>query len=163
MKTHAGATLILVAIVAYACAPTGSSPTQSQGTPTPAGSAAAGAPIGSWTSTLTGADLQAAGFSEPGAISENAGTFTLTFGPDGTWTLAQVTDHPVRWPVFRGPFATTGPGTLEMTTAFPEAYAGEVVAVEWTMEGGGLRLHLISPDDPLIRAQLETHVWAPAP
>jgi hypothetical protein len=121
------------------------------------------APIGSWTMTLTAADLTAADFTDPGFVAENTGTFTTTFGADGKWTTAQTTTHPVRWPVFQGTYIVTGPGALEMKTEFPSDYAGDVVAITWTREAEGIRFKLVSPDDPVLRLNLETHPWTPLP
>lgn len=121
------------------------------------------APVGSWSMTMSAADLEAAGFTEAGLIGENTGTFTFTVAPDGTWTMAQSTPVPVRWPVFRGTYAVTGTGTFEMTTEFPADYAGDVVTVDWSLDDGNLRLRLIAPEDPLLRLQLEAHPWAPLP
>ena len=121
------------------------------------------APIGSWTYTLTEEDLRAAGFTETGLIAENVGTSTFTVESDGTWTMVQTTTQPVRSPVFRGTYAVTAPNTLEMRTTFPGDYAGEIVTVEWSRVDDGLRLRVVSPPDPLLKVQFETHTWAPSP
>jgi hypothetical protein len=113
--------------------------------------------------TLTEADLRGAGFTDAGLIGENTGTFTFTLVQDETWTMAQSTDRPIRWPVFRGTWTVPGPGSIEMRTEFPQDYAGEVVTVRWTVGTEGLRLEVMSPPDPLIKAQLETHPWARSP
>jgi hypothetical protein len=165
-KTSFG--FIGLTILALACttpASSGSGSSAAAGSPAgPAGSSAASgeAPIGTWSMMLTAADLAAAGFTDPGFVAENTGTFTYTFGADGTWTVAQTTTHPVRWPVFRGTYVVTGPGALEMKTEFPSDYAGDVVAITWTREGEGLRLKVVSPDDPVLRLNLETHQWMPS-
>jgi hypothetical protein len=159
----------LVAIAVFGCAaPPSGSPDAAMPSTAPGASRSAApigddAPIGSWTMTLTGDDLRAAGFTETGLVSENVGAFTFTVQPDGTWTMAQATPQPVRWPVFRGTYSVTAPGTLEMRTTFPSDYAGEVVTVAWSRGDDGLRLHVLSPPDPLLRVQLETHPWAPSP
>jgi hypothetical protein len=159
MKRFTGLGVLgLVAVLAGCGSPPGGS-----GSAVPISSAAAEAPLGAWTMAVTADDLTAAGFTEPGAHAENTGTFTFTVAPDGTWTMAQVASQPVRWPVFRGTYVATAPGTIQMRTAFPTEYAGEIVTVDWTREADGLRLQLASPDDPLLRFQFEAHPWAPSP
>ncbi len=120
-------------------------------------------PLGSWTTTISEADARAAGITEPGGIAENTGTFTLTIAGDGTWTAAQVAAQPPRTPVFSGTYRVTGADAFEMTTTFPQEYAGDVVAVRWARQGDALALHVVSPDDPLLRLNLETHPWSPKP
>jgi hypothetical protein len=121
-------------------------------------------PTGSWTLTLTEDDLRAGGFTEAGAFAENTGTFTFTIAPDGSWTIAQVASQPVRWPVFRGTYAVIGADTIEMLTSFPADYAGDLVSVKLTEVPDGLAIKVLSPtDDPLLRTQFESHVWAPSP
>ena len=128
-----------------------------------AGSPSGDVPIGTWTTTLTAADMEAAGYTDADLIGENTGTFTFTVASDGTWTMAQSTSVPVRWPVFRGTYEVPGARTMEMRTEFPADYAGDVVTVEWSVEAESLRLRLISPQDPLLKVNLETHPWAPLP
>lgn len=134
------------------------------GTPaSAAGSPSAAAPLGTWSMTMTAADMEAAGYTDAGLIGENTGTFTLTVADDGTWSIAQATSVPIRWPVFRGTYAATGPGEIEMLTEFPTDYAGDLVTVAWSLDAGNLRLRLVSPQDPLLKVNLETHPWAPLP
>src|SRR5687767_691123 len=99
--------------IALAITGCGSGPTAAPGSGTPtadvssAGSTASRSPlIGSWSTTITKADLQAAGITDPGAQNENSGRFTFTFGPDGTWTQVQesVDGSPILNPVFRGTY-----------------------------------------------------------
>jgi hypothetical protein len=149
----------LVAVLAGCASPpggSGSAPAISPGS-------AAEAPLGVWTMALTADDLAAGGFTDMGAVAENTGTFTFTVAPGGTWTMAQVASQPVRWPVFRGTYVANASGTIQMRTDFPADYAGDVVTVNWTREADGLHLRLVSPDDPLLRLQLEAHPWAPSP
>ncbi len=132
--------------------------------PAAAGSAASGSvPLGTWTMTLTDADLRAAGFTDPGAAAENAGTFTMTVAPEGTWTIAQAASQPVRWPVFRGTYTVTGENIAEMRTTFPPEYAGDIVSMQLTEGSDGLAVKILSPDDRLLRVQFETHPWARSP
>jgi hypothetical protein len=169
VKTQIPVLTTLVFVVAGCAAPLGSaSPSLGAGSTQataagPSGLSSDTAPVGSWTMTLTAEDLVAAGFTDVGAIEENTGTFTHTFASDGTWTVAQVTTHPIRWPVFRGTYTVTGDRTIEMRTEFPPDYAGDVVTVAWTRDAEGLRLRLLTPPDPLLRINLETHPWAPSP
>lgn len=118
-------------------------------------------PTGAWTTTITEADARAAGLTGAGEIAENTGVFTTTFASDGTWTTSQVTSAPIRWPVFRGTYRATAPGMLELVTTFPPDYAGDVFTVAWTRDADGLHFALRTPDDPLLRMNLETHPWQP--
>ena len=120
-----------------------------------------GFPIGSWTSTITEEDLRGAGMREA-LIMENVGVFTTTFSPDGTWSTAQATDVPVKWPLFRGTFTVPGDGVIEQTTTFPPDYAGDVVRFTWRMDNGALVLGVPEPPDPVLRVMTEMHPWQPA-
>lgn len=159
----------LLAVVALAVVSTGcaaSVVTTSAPSAAPAGTQAGAAPgtvapVGSWTTTISADDLHAAGFTESGFVRENVGTFTFTVDADGTWTQAQQTDPAPRWPVFRGTWAATGDDEFELRTTFPADYAGDVVTIGWLMEDENLRLQLVTPDDPVLRANLETHPWQP--
>lgn len=155
---------LLGAFLIVGCAAqSGATRTSTVGSPVAtAGSALGDVPSGTWTMTLTEEDLRAAGFTEPGALAENTGTFTLTMTPDGGWTMAQIAAQPVKWPVFRGTFAVTGEDTIAMRTTFPPDYAGDVISVKLTESPDGVGMKLLSPDDPLLRVQLESHVWAPS-
>lgn len=156
MRILGAVVLVVVGLVAAAC---GAQPaTNSSSAPV------ADVPIGTWTMALTEEDLRAAGFTEAGAFAENTGTFTFTMAPDGTWTIAQAASQPVRWPVFRGTYTVTGPGTVEMLTSFPADYAGDSVSIQLTETTSGLAIKLLAPtDDPLLRLQFEGHVWAASP
>jgi hypothetical protein len=132
----------------------------------PSGDAASGsppsalnAPIGTWTTTVTEDELRAAGLTNPGEVTENAGTFTTTFSPQGTWTTSQVSDAPVRWPVFQGTYRAVPGDVLELITTFPTDYAGDVVGVRWRLEGDKLHFELQYPDDEILRLNLEIHPW----
>ena len=116
-----------------------------------------GFPIGSWTSTITEEDLRKAGVTDAGLIKENTGAFTTTFASDGTWSTAQTTDAPIRWPLFRGTFEVAGDGLIDQTTTFPPDYAGDVVRLTWRMENGTLVLGVPEPPDPFLRMLTEMH------
>jgi hypothetical protein len=160
-----GATVLLTAVLAAVLAACGASTAPATGVGSSAPSAAgsielpADFPLGSWTSTITEADLEAAGISDPNLLRENVGTFTTTFSPDGTWTTAQDTSEPVKWPVFRGTFRATGDGEMEQVTTFPPDYAGDVVCFTWRLEDGALILNLPEPPDPILPIVVESHPW----
>ena len=86
---------------------------------------------------------------DAGLIKENAGVFTTTFASDGTWSMAQTTDAPIKWPLFRGTFEVVGDGSFDQTTTFPPDYAGDVVRFTWRMENGALVLGVPGPTGPL--------------
>jgi hypothetical protein len=121
------------------------------------------APIGSWTVTITEDDFRQAGLTDPGMLDENVGTLTLTFDADGTWTGAMQASRPVKWPVHSGTWIPAGPKMIGMRTGFPADYAGDYVAVQWSIEADGLHLRLVSPQDPVLLVHLETRPWSPAP
>lgn len=122
----------------------------------------AGFPLGSWVTTINEEDLRASGITGTGELSENAGTFTMTLDAGGTWTVTQDTDVPIRWPVFRGTYAVTGPTTFRQRTEFPPDYSGDLVDFEWRIEQGTLLLEVPNPPDPLLPIVMETHPWQPA-
>ena len=121
----------------------------------------AGFPLGTWTVTMTEQDLRDAGITEPGLLAENTGLFTRTYAADGSWTIAQQTTQPIRWPVFRGTFRATGPNEIEETTVFPTEYAGDVVKITWQREGSAIRLKVLNPPDPILPILTETRAWQP--
>jgi hypothetical protein len=130
--------------------------------PPPSGSSLpAGFPLGSWTTTITEADLRAAGMTGAGELTENSGVFTMTLAPDGTWTTAQETDAPIRWPVFRGTYVATGPDTFRQQTTFPADYAGDVVDFSWRVESGNLVMEVPDPPDEVLPIIIEAHPWEP--
>jgi hypothetical protein len=131
-------------------------------TPTPAGVGAG--PVGAWQVTITEDDFAAAGLNNPGANVENSGTFTWTVLADGTFTETQQSDHPVKWPVFKGTWTQTAPGEVGLRTTFPADFAGEYIVLGWERQGSALRLRLIDPpDDPVLKVHFESHPWLPAP
>ena len=121
-----------------------------------------GFPVGSWTMTITEEDLRGAGMTDAGLIKENAGVFTTTFTSDGTWSTAQATNAPIRWPLFRGTFTVAGDGLIDQTTTFPPDYAGDVVRFTWRMENDALLLGVPEPPDPVLAVLTEMHPWQPA-
>jgi hypothetical protein len=151
---------IVVACVGGAVSPT---PGATLVASAPASSAASipSAIVGSWTTTITEDDLRAAGQAGEGNVAENTGTFTMTLGGDGTWSTAQVSDVPVRWPVFRGTMVATGPSSFRQTTTFPTDFAGDVVDFTWSIEDNALRIKVVTPPDPLLPVVMETHPWQP--
>jgi hypothetical protein len=160
------AAVVLMAAILGACSANTSPATGvASSAPSAAGAAIelpADFPLGSWTSTITAADLEAAGITDPNMLKENGGTFTTTFSPDGTWTTVQDTTEAVKWPVFRGTFTAAGDGEMEQVTTFPPDYAGDVVRFTWSMEDGALVLGVPEPPDPILPIVVESHPWEPA-
>jgi hypothetical protein len=122
----------------------------------------AGFPIGSWTTTITEEDLEAAGLSGAAVSAENTGVFTLDMAADGTWTTTQVSSSTVKWPVFRGTWAATGPDSFSQTTDFPAEFEGDVVDFTWQVEDGKLIIEVSTPPDPVLPVIMESHPWDPA-
>jgi hypothetical protein len=160
---------LLAALIA-ACGATGSSAESSA--PSTASSVAIPAefPVGTWSTTITADDLEAVneedlatiGMSRADLVKENSGTFTTTFGADGTWSTVQETDQPVRWPIFRGTFVATGDDSFDQVTTFPPDFAGDVVGFTWRVEDGMLHLQVVNPPDPVLPVLTESHPWSPA-
>jgi hypothetical protein len=152
-----------MAAVLIGCAsgagPSGSQAREASGTA--AADAIPEAIVGSWTSTITADDLRASGLTDEGTLAENVGTFTMTFGADGTWSTSQEADVPLRWPVFRGTMVATGPDSFRQTTTFPADFAGDVVDFTWSIEDGALVLHVVNPPDPVLPVVTESHPWQP--
>jgi hypothetical protein len=172
MTTHVRSTvgtLAMVAAIVAACSTRGAASPTSAPSPAdsvPSGSSAAGLPedfpFGSWTTTLTEADLRAGGITAEGELVENAGTFTMTLAEDGTWTITQDTDAAIRWPVFRGTLTATGADTFSQRTDFPADFAGDIVDLRWKVENGELHLEVLNPPDHVLPVVTETHPWKPA-
>jgi hypothetical protein len=150
--------LVLVGVLIAGCSgrQVTASPPAPSGSPLPDGF-----PLGSWTTTLTEADLRAAGMTGAAELTENSGVFTMTLAPDGTWTTAQETDSPIRWPVFRGTYVTTGPDTFRQLTTFPPDFAGDEVDFSWRIESGDLVMEVPDPPDPILPVIIEAHPWEP--
>jgi hypothetical protein len=164
-RTLAGAMLASLAAASLLGCTTGSSAGPAAST-MPSVSPAGGGSIpdeivGAWTTTITEADLRAAGITEPAGLAENSGLFTMTLGADGSWSTAQVTDAPVRWPVFKGTYEVTGPSAFRQVTTFPPDYAGDVVDFTWSVRDGALVLSVPNPPDPILPILVETHPWQP--
>ena len=119
-------------------------------------------PIGSWSTTITEADLRARGVTSEGELAENAGTTTMTIAADGTWTTAQEASVPLRWPVFKGTWTATGPDSFNQVTTFPPDYAGDSVDFTWMIEDGSLILKVVNPPDHILPILVESHPWQPA-
>ena len=130
----------------------------------------AGFPVGTWTTTITEADLAAVsdeslaaiGMSRDNLVDENSGVFTTTFGTDGTWSTLQATEPAPKWPVFRGTFVPVGADAIDQTTTFPPDFAGDVVRFTWRVEDGRLHLTVPDPPDPVLPVLTEAHPWSPA-
>jgi CheY-like chemotaxis protein len=165
-----GAILTVAAIVAACSGTPGSSsavpasqaPSAVASEPASAAAIPADFPFGSWTTTITEDDLRAGGLTGEGLQAENAGVFTLTMAEDGTWTTAQVSDVPLRWPVFKGTWTATGPDGFSQLTTFPTDFAGDVVDFTWKIVNGSLILKVVTPPDPVLPVVMESHPWQPA-
>jgi hypothetical protein len=157
---------VVISAVALGCSvtPGAGSPSTATGSPAATSSSGvpAGFPLGSWTTTITETDLRAGGITGTGELSENAGTFTMTLAGDGTWTVTQDTDAPIRWPVFRGTYTMTGPTSFQQRTEFPPDFAGDLVDFEWRVDQGTLLLEVPNPPDHVLPIVMETHPWQPA-
>ncbi|MEA2535869.1 MAG: hypothetical protein QOF11_103 [Chloroflexota bacterium] len=160
--------LVVAGAIAVGCT-SAAGPSGQPGKPTgaasPAPSAAAASlpipsdfPLGSWTSTITAEQLRAGGVPED-LLKENAGTFTQTFNPDGTWISSQVSTDQVNLPVFRGTFRITGDHQFEQTTTFPPEYAGDIVRFTWQLDKGALSLRVPNPPDPMLKVITESNLW----
>lgn len=154
-------TLVLVALTLDACA-TGPASAPASSPPAPETSIPEGFPIGTWTSTISEDDLRAGGLTDPAALRENVGLFTMTLAADGTWTIAQQTDVPIRWPVFRGTWTPTGPNSFDQRTEFPPDYAGDVVGFTWQLDDDQLLLRIPDPPDEVLGVLTEAHPWVRA-
>jgi hypothetical protein len=140
------------------------------GAPSSAGSsggspAVAGTPlVGAWTTSITKADLSAAGITDPGLQNENSGRFTWTFAQGGTWTAAQesLDGSPINTPVFRGTY-TVDHESLVATTTYPEQYRDSGLHYTFAIEGSSVRFDVLDPPDTILRVIVETHPWTRAP
>lgn len=164
-----GALAIAALVAACSSAPGVASTAPAESTEAPAASIAAtpgplpsGFPLGSWSTVITAADLQAGGVTGEGEIGENTGTFTMTMSPDGTWTASQISETPLLRPVFKGTWTVSGPDGFTQVTTFPQDYAGDAVDFTWKLEGGSLLLKLVNPPDPILPIITEAHPWQPA-
>ena len=152
---------VAIAALAAACeigSRTASSPAHTGPTPPP------GSPlIGSWTTTITRADMAGAGITDPGIVNENTGRFTWTFSPDGTWRVVQesLDDVAVLYPVYAGTFSVDG-DHLGATTDFPEQYRDSGIRYRWEITPQqGLQLSVENPPDPIAPIIAETRPWQP--
>lgn len=157
---------LVVAILLVACACVGR-PVASPASDRPAPTRLAGPSnfplIGSWVTTITPEDLEAAGIVDPGAQHENAGRFTWTFDPDGTWRAVQVSldDAPIVTPVFQGTYVVDGDGVV-VTTTFPEQYRDAGLRYSWQAnQDGSVTFRLPNPPDLVLQVVVEAHPWQP--
>jgi len=123
-----------------------------------------GSLVGTWTTTVTKADLAAGGMTDPGLQDENSGTFRWTFDPAGSWTEVQqsLDGSPIRNPVFRGTYVVQG-GTLIATTNFPTEFKDAGLHYTWSISGSELRLVVLDPPDPSVSLITESHPWTRVP
>ena len=160
--------MLTIAAVLAACSTTpgsasvGTTPLSTTGDSASAVAIPSGFPIGSWTTTIDEADLRAGGVTSEGLLAENAGTTTLTISDDGTWSTTQVTDVPVKWPVFKGTWSMNGADGFTQVTTFPPDFAGDSVDFTWKIENGSLVLDVVNPPDPILPILMESHPWQPA-
>jgi hypothetical protein len=168
-RARPGAILVLAAMTLAACGSTAASPSDAA-TSAPSSAPSAGGIIpgdfpllGSWTTSITKADVAAAGITDPNAQNENSGKFTWTFAPDGTWSQVQesLDGSPINAPVFRGTY-TVDEGSIVATTTFPEQYQDAGLHYAFVLEGGGVRFDLLDPPDPILPIIIETHPWVRA-
>ena len=156
---------LAVALLAGACAPTATPELRPTGPVSTRVAIPSGLPIlGTWETTITRADLESAGITDPGTLNENAGRFTWSFDPDGTWRTVQVSldDAPVLNPVFSGTFVADGDSALLVTTTFPEAYRDSGLRYTWRVAlDGSVTFGVPNPPDPVLRAVVEAHPWRP--
>lgn len=149
-----------LAVMAGACS-TGA--TVTPGSSSLPGTGGASPLVGAWVTTVTREDLTAAGITDPGALNENSGRFTTTYGADGTWTSVQesIDGAPINSPVFRGTYTIDG-SSLVMKTEFPAQYQDAGLHYTWTLDGTALRLDLLDPPDALLPVIVEAHPWTRA-
>lgn len=175
-RTAVGLAVVVAAALVAACSTGGTVPSAAISAPAAASAGAsavalpAGFPVGTWTTTITAEDLEAVGddfltnigMSRTNLVKENSGTFTTTFGADGTWSTVQDTDAQVKWPVFRGTFTPVGNDAFDQATSFPPDFAGDIVRFTWRTADGKLHLTVPDPPDPILPVITEAHPWSPA-
>jgi hypothetical protein len=156
---------LLAAALAAAIVATGCTGPATSSSPSPLGAshepAPAGFPLlGTWTTTITRDDLQAAGLTEEGILKENAGTFTWAFEADGTWRQVMVSldGSPVMNPVFNGYYTVEG-DVLTAVTEFPEIYRDEGLHYTFELDGDAVTFDNSNPPDPIWPVIIETHPW----
>lgn len=163
------AVTLLAALIA-GCMAAGSPGASSLPSTAPSATIPTGFPVGTWSTMINADDLEAIsdedlatiGMSRANLVKENSGTFTTTFGADGTWTTVQETDQPVKWPIFRGTYTPTGDDSFDQVTSFPPDFAGDLVGFTWRVEGGKLHLQVVNPPDPVLPVITEAHPWSAA-
>jgi hypothetical protein len=152
-RAASAATLV---ILLAACGSLGGGPSASHWpTPPP------GFPVGSWTTTITQADLRSGGL-EGELVDQNEGEMVLTFNPDGTFQQVQTSTIGValREPIFRGHYAVTG-DEVRLNPEFPAHYAQEGVydIVRWQLDGDLLHLTLAGEGDAIQVVVYGAHPW----
>jgi hypothetical protein len=157
---------VAVALLVGACKPAATTEVGTTGPVSTRVAIPSGLPVlGTWATTITRADLESAGITDPGMLNENTGRFTWSLDSDGTWRTVQVSldDAPVLTPVFSGTFAVDGDAAVLVTTTFPEAYRDSGLRYTWQVNpDGSVTFRVPEPPDPVLRAVVETHPWRPA-
>jgi hypothetical protein len=152
--------LVAAVLVPLGCGSGTSGPT---GSPTGTSAAASSPLVGAWVTSITKADLAAAGVTDPGLQNENSGRFIWTFEPDGSWTSVQesLDGSPLNNPVFRGTYTVDG-SSLVAITEFPAEFRDAGLHYTFTLEGSSVRFDILDPPDPMLPAIVETHAWTRA-
>jgi hypothetical protein len=117
----------------------------------PAVSAAPKVPTGVFRTTITDADLTAAGVSD---LAENHGTYMLKLLPKGRWTLHQVASNPLSAPNHAGTYALKKNGVRFEDPRFSVGFVARV-----TFDGRHLRFKIVSADIPELRVIFGAHPW----
>ena len=162
-RMHLVATILGAAFALAACG--------GQAVPTPGPSAAPGTGaaltghplVGTWTTSVTKADIAAGGITDPAAQNENSGQFSWTFGADGSWTAVQqsLDGSPITNPVFRGTYTVDG-DKLVMATEFPTDYRDNGLHYTWSIAGDAATFDVLDPPDSLLPLVVESHPWTRA-
>jgi hypothetical protein len=162
VRTRVTLALLAIVLVTAACGPgTGSR----AGTPAASRHGVAPPPgfplLGSWETTITRADLSAAGITDPGLLNENTGVFTWTFEPDGSWRQVQVSldDSPILSPVYAGTYRVTA-DVVVAVTEFPDADRDSGIRYTYTLTGDAeVEFRIEDPPDDIVPIITETHPW----
>ena len=117
-------------------------------------------PIGVYAMTLTRAELMAAGITNPHDLDENAGTFTMTFRDNGSWSFVQVSDVALQNPFFRGSFTVEG-DVITFHTVQPVEFQSDVDILKWSLGPSGLVYVAQSQMDPIVKLFYTAHPWVP--
>jgi len=151
--------LVAAVLVPVGC---GSGTSSATGSPTgtPTSTSTSSPLVGAWATSITKADLAAAGVTDPGLQNENSGRFIWTFEPDGSWTSVQesLDGSPLNNPVFRGTYIVHG-SALVAITEFPAEFRDAGLHYAFTLEGSSVRFDILDPPDPMLPVIVETHAW----